>query len=114
MIEDFLDGEEASFFALCDGSRPCPSRSAQDHKRVGDGDTGPNTGGMGADSPAPMMTPTLEAPDHARDHRADHARAWRRAGTPFQGVLFAGLMVGAGWAAADRVQCALRRSGDAR
>ena len=57
MIEEFLDGEEASFFALVDGEHALPLASAQDHKRVGDGDTGPNTGGMGAYSPAPCVTP---------------------------------------------------------
>ena len=56
MIEEFMDGEEASFFVLCDGKTVLPIGTAQDHKRVGDGDTGPNTGGMGAYSPAPVMT----------------------------------------------------------
>src|SRR5213079_3313530 len=61
VIEEFLVGEEASFFALCDGETAIPFASAQDHKRVGDGDTGPNTGGMGAYSPAPVMTPEMTA-----------------------------------------------------
>ena len=61
VIEEFLDGEEASLFALIDGTRAVFLASAQDHKRVGEGDTGPNTGGMGAYSPAPVLTPELEA-----------------------------------------------------
>ena len=61
VVEEFLDGEEASFFALCDGTRALAFASAQDHKRVGDGDTGPNTGGMGAYSPAPIMTDAMSA-----------------------------------------------------
>ena len=92
VIEEFLEGEEASFFFLCDGTTALPFATAQDHKRVGDGDTGPNTGGMGAYSPAPVMTPAMIERDHARDHRADHARHGR-AGAPFRGVLFAGLMI---------------------
>ena len=75
MIEEFLDGEEASFFALCDGEKALAFASAQDHKRVGDGDTGPNTGGMGAYSPAPVVTDAMAkrvmdeivAPTVARD-----------------------------------------------
>ena len=78
VIEDCLVGEEASFFALCDGDTAIPLASAQDHKRVGDGDTGPNTGGMGAYSPAPIMTDGDERARHARDHRADGARAQGR------------------------------------
>ena len=73
MIEEFLVGEEASFFALCDGENAVPLAAAQDHKRVGDGDTGPNTGGMGAYSPAPVMTPEMTARDDGRDRRADRA-----------------------------------------
>src|SRR5581483_6136160 len=61
VIEEFLEGEEASFFALCDGETAIALASAQDHKRVGDGDTGPNTGGMGAYSPAPVMTEAMVA-----------------------------------------------------
>src|SRR5690606_13374702 len=59
VVEEFLEGEEVSFFCLCDGTTALPFGSAQDHKRVGDGDTGPNTGGMGAYSPAPVMTPQM-------------------------------------------------------
>ena len=63
------DGEEATFFALCDGETALPLASAQDHKRVGDGDKGPNTGGMGAYSPAPVMTPEMTDAHHGRDRR---------------------------------------------
>ena len=74
VVEEFLRGEEASFFALCDGETALPLASAQDHKRAFDGDTGPNTGGMGAYSPAPVMTPEMCAPRHGRDRAADGAR----------------------------------------
>ncbi|MCP1198245.1 phosphoribosylamine--glycine ligase [Notoacmeibacter sp. MSK16QG-6] len=93
VIEEFLTGEEASFFCICDGKSAMPLAGAQDHKRVGEGDTGPNTGGMGAYSPAPVLTdehidvvmsrivqPTLEG--------------MAERGTPFMGVLYAGLMIG--------------------
>jgi phosphoribosylamine--glycine ligase len=70
VVEEFLDGEEASFFALVDGPSAVALASAQDHKAVGDGDTGPNTGGMGAYSPAPVVTPEIEAQVCAR--RASH------------------------------------------
>jgi phosphoribosylamine--glycine ligase len=92
VIEEFLEGEEASLFALVDGETAVPLASAQDHKRVGEGDTGPNTGGMGAYSPAPVLTPELEA--HAMDEIVrPTARALAAAGTPFSGVLYAGLML---------------------
>ena len=71
VVEEFLQGEEASFFALCDGESAIALASAQDHKRALDGDVGPNTGGMGAYSPAPVMTPELYAPDHGRDRASD-------------------------------------------
>jgi phosphoribosylamine---glycine ligase len=92
VIEEFLDGEEASFIAMVDGRSALPMATSQDHKRVGDGDTGPNTGGMGAYSPAPVVTPEV------------HARAMREVieptvagmaadGVPFTGFLYAGLMI---------------------
>ena len=93
VVEEFLDGEEASFFALCDGERALMFASAQDHKRVGDGDTGPNTGGMGAYSPAPVMTPEIEA-RVMREIIMPTLDGMRARGAPFRGVLFAGLMIG--------------------
>ncbi len=92
VIEEFLDGEEASFFALCDGTTALALATAQDHKRVGDDDTGPNTGGMGAYSPAPVMTPDLVARTMDEIIRPTVAAMAAR-GTPFKGVLFAGLMI---------------------
>jgi len=92
VIEDFLDGEEASFFALCDGVTALPLASAQDHKRVGDGDTGPNTGGMGAYSPAPVMTDDITKRVMA-EIILPTVETMARRGTPFRGVLFAGLMI---------------------
>ena len=92
VIEAFLEGEEASLFALVDGPRCVALASAQDHKRVGEGDTGPNTGGMGAYSPAPILTPELEA-RAMRQIVEPTARAMADAGTPFSGILFAGLML---------------------
>jgi phosphoribosylamine---glycine ligase len=92
VIEEFLDGEEASLFALVDGETAVPLASAQDHKRVGEGDTGPNTGGMGAYAPAPVLTPEVE--QRAMDEIVrPTARALAAAGTPFSGVLYAGLML---------------------
>src|SRR5579863_5486696 len=92
VIEEFLDGEEASFFALTDGATIVPFGSAQDHKRVGDGDTGPNTGGMGAYSPARVLTPQIEAEAITRII-APTVKAMADAGTPYSGVLYAGLML---------------------
>ena len=91
VIEDYLDGEEASFFALCDGKEAVIFGSAQDHKRVGDGDTGPNTGGMGTYAPPPVMQ-GLDETVMQRIIRPTVA-AMAREGMPFQGVLFAGLMI---------------------
>ncbi len=92
VIEAFLEGEEVSFFVLTDGTSIVPLATAQDHKRVGDGDTGPNTGGMGAYSPAPAMTADL-IEQTLRQIIRPTVDGLRRAGTPFKGVLFAGLMV---------------------
>jgi phosphoribosylamine--glycine ligase len=92
VIEEFLIGEEASLFALVDGETAVPLASAQDHKRVGEGDTGPNTGGMGAYAPAPVLTSELQ--QRAMDEiLLPTARAMAAAGTPFSGVLYAGLML---------------------
>lgn len=92
VIEEFMEGEEASFFVLCDGMDCLPIGTAQDHKRVGEGDTGPNTGGMGAYSPAPVLTEAIQDDVMARIVRPTVAEMARR-GTPFQGVLYAGLMI---------------------
>lgn len=92
VIEEFMVGEEASLFALTDGETVRLFGTAQDHKRVGDGDTGPNTGGMGAYSPAPVMTADLTARSMA-DIVEPTVRALSAAGTPYIGVLFAGLML---------------------
>ncbi|MFN3889194.1 MAG: phosphoribosylamine--glycine ligase [Beijerinckiaceae bacterium] len=94
VVEDFLEGEEASFFALCDGERAVPFASAQDHKRVGEGDTGPNTGGMGAYSPAPIMSDDM-VERAMREIVEPAVRRMKERGTPYRGVLFAGLMIGA-------------------
>ena len=92
VIEECLVGEEISFFALCDGAVALPLGAAQDHKRVGEGDTGPNTGGMGAYSPPPAFTPALQDRVMAEVVQPTLAEMARR-GTPFRGVLFAGLML---------------------
>ncbi|MGY0650824.1 phosphoribosylamine--glycine ligase [Luteimonas sp. A537] len=94
VIEEFLDGEEASFIAMVDGSFALPMATSQDHKRVGDGDTGPNTGGMGAYSPAPVVTPAV----HARIMREviePTVAGMAADGVPFSGFLYAGLMIDA-------------------
>lgn len=92
VIEDHLAGEEASFFALTDGTTIIPFGSAQDHKRVGEGDTGPNTGGMGAYSPAAIWSPDVEQ-RVLRDIIAPTVSAMAAHGTPYSGILFAGLML---------------------
>jgi len=92
VVEEFLDGEEASFFALTDGGTILAFASAQDHKRVGEGDTGPNTGGMGAYSPARVLTPELEAEAMTRII-APTVKTLADEGMPYSGVLFVGLML---------------------
>ena len=92
VIEEFLEGEEASYFALCDGDNVLPFGAAQDHKRVGDGDTGPNTGGMGAYSPAPVFTGEIERLTLDRIILPT-VRAMKARGRPFKGVFYAGLML---------------------
>ena len=94
VVEDYLEGEEVSFFALSDGTRATPFASAQDHKRVGEGDAGPNTGGMGAYSPPPLLTPALRE-RVMREIVAPTVAGMAERGAPFRGVLFVGLMVGA-------------------
>ncbi len=92
VIEEFMEGEEASLFVLCDGENILSVGTAQDHKRVGEGDTGPNTGGMGAYSPAPVLSAEIEA--RAMDEIVRPTMdEMKRRGTPFQGVLYAGLMI---------------------
>jgi len=92
VVEEFLEGEEASFFCLCDGTTALPFGTAQDHKAVGDGDTGPNTGGMGAYSPAPVMTP--ERIERTMEEIIKPTlKGMAEMGTPFKGVLYAGLMI---------------------
>lgn len=92
VVEEFLEGEEASFLAFADGETALPMASAQDHKAVGEGDTGPNTGGMGAYSPAPVLSGALE--ERALETVVKPAiRTMARRGTPYRGVLYAGLMV---------------------
>jgi phosphoribosylamine--glycine ligase len=94
VIEEYLEGEEASFIVMVDGEHVIPMATSQDHKRVGDGDTGPNTGGMGAYSPAPVVTPTI----HDRIMREviePTVRGMAAEGHPYTGFLYAGLMIGA-------------------
>ncbi|WP_066559169.1 phosphoribosylamine--glycine ligase [Croceicoccus bisphenolivorans] len=92
VIEEFMTGEEASYFAITDGATIMPFGSAQDHKRVGEGDTGPNTGGMGAYSPAPVLTPMLRGQVLERII-APTVRQMAEDGMPYRGVLYAGLML---------------------
>ncbi len=95
VIEEFMQGEEASFFVLVDGETCLPIGTAQDHKRAGEGDTGPNTGGMGAYSPAPVLTDAIQAQVMEKIIRPTMAEMARR-GMPYQGVLYAGLMIEGG------------------
>ena len=92
VVEEFLEGEEASFFCLCDGRTALSFGTAQDHKRVGDGDTGPNTGGMGAYSPAPILTPAI-IDEVMRTIVEPTMKGMAEMGAPFSGVLYAGLML---------------------
>jgi phosphoribosylamine---glycine ligase len=92
VIEEFLEGEEASLFVLCDGTHILPLTTAQDHKRVGEGDTGPNTGGMGAYSPAPCMSNAIVRKSIETIIKPT-VKALADAGHPFQGVLYAGLIL---------------------
>ncbi|MFK7940674.1 MAG: phosphoribosylamine--glycine ligase [Roseovarius sp.] len=92
VVEEFMEGEEASFFVLCDGEVALPMGTAQDHKRVGDGDTGPNTGGMGAYSPAPVLSEAVAEKALSEIVRPTLAEMVRR-GTPYQGILYVGLMI---------------------
>jgi phosphoribosylamine--glycine ligase len=92
VVEEFLEGEEASFFAVCDSTRAIPLGTAQDHKRAYDGDEGPNTGGMGAYSPAPALTPDMVVVV-MRDIVEPTLAGMRARGTPFAGILYAGLML---------------------
>jgi len=94
VIEEFLDGEEASFIALCDGLRALPLATSQDHKRLLDGDRGPNTGGMGAYSPAPVVTPAIHA-KAMREVIMPALKGMEKEGTPYVGFLYAGLMISA-------------------
>jgi len=93
VIEDFLDGEEASFIVMVDGKNVLPLASSQDHKRIFDGDTGPNTGGMGAYSPAPVVTPEIHA-KAMREIILPTVRGMAADGMPYTGFLYAGLMIG--------------------
>lgn len=92
VIEEFLDGEEASFICMVDGQNILPMATSQDHKRVGEGDTGPNTGGMGAYSPAPVVTPEIEA-RIMREIMEPTVRGMALDGLPYTGFLYAGLMI---------------------
>jgi len=95
VIEEYMPGEEASYFVLCDGTAVLPIGTAQDHKRIGEGDTGPNTGGMGAYSPAPILEGPVAARALDEIVRPCMAEMARR-GTPYQGVLYVGLMIADG------------------
>jgi phosphoribosylamine--glycine ligase len=104
VIEEFMAGEEASFFALCDGETAVPLAGAQDHKRVGDGDVGPNTGGMGAYSPAPLLDMAMQAQVMERIVLPT-VRGMAAEGRPYRGVLFVGLMIADGEARVVEYNC---------
>ncbi|WP_135450034.1 phosphoribosylamine--glycine ligase [Tabrizicola caldifontis] len=104
VIEEFMHGEEASFFVLSDGTHALPVGTAQDHKRVGDGDTGPNTGGMGAYSPAPVLTDAIQK-QAMEEIVLPTIREMARRGTPYEGVLYAGLMIDQGRARLVEYNC---------
>ncbi len=112
MIEEFLRGEEVSFIVVAGGGQVLPLATSQDHKRRDDGDRGPNTGGMGAYSPAPVVTPEL----HARIMReviGPTLRGLRLDGAPYTGFLYAGLMIADGrHPQCARIQLPIRRSGN--
>ncbi len=97
VVEECLTGEEASYIVFSDGEKFVPLPSSQDHKRIGDGDTGPNTGGMGAYSPAPVLTPEIERKVH-REIFEPLLAGMRAEGTPFRGILYGGLMIERGTA----------------
>ena len=110
VIEEFMEGEEASFFVLCDGETVLPIGTAQDHKRIGEGDTGPNTGGMGAYSPAPVLTDALAEKALGRDHPPHNGRdGAARASLPGRALCRADDRRRP--AAAGGIQCPLRRPG---
>ena len=111
LVEEFLEGEELSLLALCDGERVVPMAPAQDFKRIGDGDTGPNTGGMGSYSPVPGIDAARAAEIVRRVHQPIVDR-FKQRGTPFRGVLYAGPDDDRGRAEGARVQLPLRRPGD--
>ena len=104
VIEEFMEGEEASFFVLCDGEAALPIGTAQDHKRAFDGDEGPNTGGMGAYSPAPVLTDALQAQVMERIVHPTQREMTKR-GTPYSGVLYVGLMIKDGEARLVEYNC---------
>ena len=103
VIEEFLEGEEVSLFVLTDGTAMVPFGTAQDHKRVGDGDTGPNTGGMGAYSPRARADAGAGARTRSPRSSRRPSRRWRRRACPIRGVLYAGLMLTADGPQADRI-----------
>ncbi len=93
VIEECLAGPEVSFFVLCDGARAVFIGTAQDHKRIFDDDRGPNTGGMGAFAPSPLVDDVAPRARHARHRRRRLSMAWRPKGSPFCGFLYVGLML---------------------